>query len=272
MSNSLSDCPNHFDDERVQSMFCRRNLLRKSILLTFFLSISSHAADACHLPPFTKPIFFVHSDAEPIKNSTLYAIPREHPLDADLCIVAASWIRPNQTDSIEIYVATYRKDNYDKIAEYRSTISDLQLWDPPQIAIVPTKFSIKPEVMAFGIKLDWQFLAGTYSQNNSQFELLVPTGGAKLRSVLSLSNLEYFGYRNCPEVCSNDGANCEIKCEGENTTKEQILALQPTKHQQYFDILVTTTTTSVDANNAKPAKELRSEQRYIWQSGKYIAE
>ncbi len=247
-----------------------QKLMSKTILLAGLFLITSTAAVACGVPPFANPTLFATSDAEPNKGLKIHAIYTEHPQDPKICIYAATWLEPNQADSIEVYVATYRQHDLEKIADYRSTIADLQLWYAPQIAILPTKFAINPEVMAFGVQVSWQFLAGTFSQNTSQFELLVPAGTSKLRSVLSLPLVESFEYRNCPEVCSEDGKNCISQCEGDNTNSELTFTLGAVQHQHYFDLMVTSTKTSQDVNNTKPPQRQQTEQRYSWENGQYV--
>ncbi len=229
-------------------------------------------AKACETPPFTEQALLTANDAKPIDKIKFHTSHLEHPLDSSTCIWAASWIVPERSDSIRIYVATYQKQTSAKIAEFTSTLSDLQLWFEPTIAISPTKFVISPEAKAFGVTVSWEFLAGTYQQNTSQLLVILPTVQKQLSPVLSVPIVQNHEYRNCPETCQDtaEGKSCVRECDGNDTSIEGSVIIGTYQRHGYFDIDVKSTHKELDATTRKPLKLYTRSSRYIWQKFHYV--
>ena len=243
-------------------------------ILALILLLNPYVVFACDRPRF------VDSVVAPLKASGVVVNEkhRQQPGQDTTCVYAATW-RENHLDHEKLwsYIATYSKTEMKKIADLRYEIPNVTMYWDPTIQIDPTNFKIHPDKEAFGIRVSWGFMSGTFGVNDEQLDLIFPADGATLRSVLSLPiNSEHYP-RGCPGLDQCKGgerrpATCEL-CEEETARMQGIVIIGESTLMGYHDIIINLTNTTISSEISKhPEKKSQSTSRYRWDGEKYVTQ
>lgn len=226
----------------------------------------SYSALACERPAFVDTVL------EPLKQINVKVIETfaKRPKHQNLCIYAATWHnpKPHTEDTgggLEVYVATYTLDGLRLIAQKKYALGVDLVWNNPTIKIDPVNFTIGDKVEAFGIRISWGMLGGTFGSADEQFDLFVVNNGG-LKSVLTIPISSSWSQRNCR---NNELDIVRSPCEEDNVATKSILIVHSKIHNTYHDIVVKTTKTLEDPYGKRKQRIVKNTRTYIWNGNKY---
>jgi len=239
-----------------------------SLLLPVSLLVVPVGVFACDRPAFVDALTQSISASGERFSETF----QPQPGHEGTCVYALTWVKSRAAPDtlIGVYVATYKKTGLNKIADLHYNFEDL-LWYGPQVKIDPVNFRIHPNRSAFGIRVSWSFLAGTFSTETEQLDLLVPDENGNLRSVLSTIISSGHYQKECPVVCRDAEKNldCMPRCDGDDTSAKGILIIGERKTGGYHDLTLKSTIRYTDPNGERPERKEQRVTRYSWDVDKY---